>query len=148
MSSKSRRRTPPPSKKGYGPFFAGPRPPTPAIWVAVAVLLAALAVLLTVPSVRRLAGIRKPSLPPLNILLVTVDTLRPDAMGAYGAEQKSPRMDALAARGTRFVNARTPVPLTLPAHTTMMTGLPPGRHGVRTNTASRVPPIAPAVDQA
>jgi arylsulfatase A-like enzyme len=77
------------------------------------------------------------------IVLVTVDTLRQDHVGVYGLKSpaKTPRMDRLAEGGVRFSDARTPATLTLPAHTTMLTGLPPGRHGVRTNSASRIPPI-------
>ncbi len=77
-----------------------------------------------------------------TIVLVTVDTLRRDYVGAYGSRSPAatPRMDRLAATGTRFADARAPAPLTLPSHVTMMTGLPPTMHGVRTNSASRVPP--------
>jgi hypothetical protein len=80
-----------------------------------------------------------------TVVLVTVDTLRRDFVAAYtptGREARAatPRMDALAADGVRFADARTPVPLTLPAHTTMMSGLPPAAHGVRSNSASRLPP--------
>jgi hypothetical protein len=79
-----------------------------------------------------------------TIVLVTVDTLRRDHVGAFapGSPARTPRMDALAARGVRFTDARTPATLTLPAHTTMLTGWSPSRHGVRSNSASRVPPRA------
>ena len=69
-----------------------------------------------------------------NVLLVSIDTLRADRTG--GA--LTPSLNALAARGTRFLNARSPVPLTLPAHASLMTGLLPPRHGVRLNGAHRL----------
>jgi arylsulfatase A-like enzyme len=77
-----------------------------------------------------------------TIVLVTVDTLRRDHVGAFAPESpaKTPRLDRLAAAGVRFTDARTPAVLTLPAHTTMFSALPPSRHGVRSNSASRVPP--------
>jgi len=79
-----------------------------------------------------------------TIVLVTVDTLRRDHVSAYvpaggTVEVATPEMDALARRGLRFHDARTPAPLTLPAHTTMMCARPPAVHGVRTNSASRLP---------
>ncbi len=80
-----------------------------------------------------------------TVVLVTVDTLRRDYVSAYAgdgakAPASTPRMDALARSGLRFLDARTPVPLTLPAHTTMLSALPPAAHGVRSNSASRIPP--------
>jgi arylsulfatase A-like enzyme/Flp pilus assembly protein TadD len=64
-----------------------------------------------------------------NIVLITVDTLRADRLG----RGFTPEMDAIAASGRRFENARTTVPLTLPAHVTIMTGTLPTAHGVREN---------------
>jgi len=64
-----------------------------------------------------------------NILLVTIDTFRADRLGAGVA----PALDTLAAAGVRFTNARSAVPLTLPSHTTILTGLLPTEHGVREN---------------
>jgi arylsulfatase A-like enzyme/cytochrome c-type biogenesis protein CcmH/NrfG len=71
---------------------------------------------------------------PTNVLLVTVDTLRADRLGSYGyAAAQTPVMDGLAARGTRFARATTVVPLTLPAHSSLLTGTWPAYHGVRDN---------------
>ena len=64
-----------------------------------------------------------------NLLLVTIDTLRADRVGVG----LTPVIDAVAARGLRFTNARTVAPLTLPAHTSMLTGQLPPAHGVRLN---------------
>lgn len=68
-----------------------------------------------------------------NILLITVDTLRRDALGWIAEGQETPAIDGLAAEGFRFRTAAASVPLTLPSHATMMTGLAPHRHGVRDN---------------
>ena len=64
-----------------------------------------------------------------NVVLITIDTLRADRLG----RGLTPNLDALAARGTSYQNVRTTVPLTLPAHVSIMTGLPPYAHGVREN---------------
>jgi len=68
-----------------------------------------------------------------NLLLVTVDTLRPDALGWIGGAGRTPRIDRLAAEGFRFPAAVAPVPLTLPSHTSLMTARVPSAHGVRDN---------------
>ncbi len=69
-----------------------------------------------------------------NLLLITVDTLRADRLGVYGdTRAETPRLDALARRGVRFESAYSPVPLTLPAHSTLFTGRYPFTHGVRNN---------------
>ena len=71
-----------------------------------------------------------------SVLLVTVDTLRADRLGCYGdTRARTPRIDALAAAGTLFERAFTPVPITLPAHASLFTGLIPPAHGVRGNGA-------------
>lgn len=63
-----------------------------------------------------------------NILVVTLDTTRADAIGA-----QTPAFNALAARGVRFRSAYATVPQTLPSHASMFTGLYPGGHGVHEN---------------
>jgi len=69
-----------------------------------------------------------------NLLLITLDTTRSDRLGCYGCPNScSPRIDQLAKRGIVFKHATTPVPITLPAHSTLMTGLNPYEHGVRSN---------------
>ncbi len=74
-----------------------------------------------------------------SVLLVTIDTLRADHVGAYGAAaDATPVLDALAAEGTRFETAIAPAPLTLPSHATLLTGLLPPRHGVRHNGIFRL----------
>lgn len=69
-----------------------------------------------------------------NLVLITMDTTRADHLGAWGyALAHTPNLDALAARGTRFVRCDTAAPITLPSHATILTGLFPPRHGVRDN---------------
>jgi len=68
-----------------------------------------------------------------NLLLITVDTLRPDALGWIDPSRKTPEIDALAKEGFRFPAAVAPVPLTLPSHASLLTGLEPDEHGVHDN---------------
>jgi arylsulfatase A-like enzyme/Tfp pilus assembly protein PilF len=73
-------------------------------------------------------------IPRPSILLVTLDTTRADSVGFESDAVETPALDALAARGMRFSQAWTTVPMTLPAHTSMMTGLYPSEHGIRENS--------------
>ena len=78
-------------------------------------------------------GCRKP-VPKPNILLISIDTCRADHLGCYGKRGAGTRhLDALAAQGVLFENVLSPVPLTLPAHSSMMTGTVPPAHGVHDN---------------
>jgi arylsulfatase A-like enzyme/tetratricopeptide (TPR) repeat protein len=71
---------------------------------------------------------------PRNLLLVSLDTVRADRLGSYHyAAAQTPQLDALAASGLRFEHAATVAPLTLPAHSSLMTGTFPAWHGVRDN---------------
>jgi arylsulfatase A-like enzyme/Tfp pilus assembly protein PilF len=74
------------------------------------------------------------SRPAPNVLLVTLDTTRADHIGCYGfALARTPRLDHLAGEGVRCANAVTAAPITLPSHSTILTGLYPPAHGVRDN---------------
>jgi arylsulfatase A-like enzyme len=76
---------------------------------------------------------------PPNVLLVTVDTLRPDRLSAYGfAGHETPHIDALAAAGALFENAFTDAPWTTPAMASVMTGAYPTFHGFRSTNANRL----------
>ncbi|MBI1785400.1 sulfatase-like hydrolase/transferase [Candidatus Sumerlaeota bacterium] len=82
-----------------------------------------------------------------NVVLITLDTTRPDHLGCYGAANaRTPNIDALAARGVLFRNAFCQVPMTLPSHTSILTGLYPHHHGVRLNgpyrLADNIPTLA------
>ena len=70
-----------------------------------------------------------PHEPPRHVVLISIDTLRPDHLGAYGyARPTSPGLDALAREGTLYEDALSPSPWTLPAHASILTGLYPSRH--------------------
>ncbi len=72
--------------------------------------------------------------PGINVILISVDTLRPDRLGCYGySGGTSPTIDRLAAEGVVFEDAQTSVPLTLPSHASILTGLYPISHGIRDN---------------
>ena len=72
--------------------------------------------------------------PKPDVLIVTLDTTRADRMGAYGqSPSPTPHFDALASKGWLADEAMTVTPLTLPAHSSMFTGLYPQGHGVRDN---------------
>ena len=77
------------------------------------------------------------------MILITLDTTRADHLGPYGyPSAKTPTLDRLAAEGTLYARAYSPAPETLPAHTSMMTGLYPPSHGVRLNLNFRLPAAA------
>jgi arylsulfatase A-like enzyme len=81
-----------------------------------------------------------------NVLLVTIDTLRADHLGCYGATLgATTHLDALAAQGVRFEHAVSPVPLTRPAHTSLLTGLYPWEHGVRDNLPAKLDGSIPTI---
>lgn len=81
-----------------------------------------------------------------NVLLVTIDTLRADHVGAYGyARARTPVLDALATGGVRFDRAYAAAPITLPSHATLLTGRYPPGHGARDNglhVSASVPTLA------
>ena len=69
-----------------------------------------------------------------SVVLITLDTTRADHLGCYGAKgAPTPAIDAAARAGARFTQALSPVPLTLPAHASLLSGRVPRRHGVRDN---------------
>ncbi len=84
--------------------------------------------------------------PRLDVLLITVDTLRADALGSYGrANAATPWMDRLAAAGVRFDDAHAHNVLTLPSHANILSGLYPHEHGVRDNSGFRFPGTIPTL---
>jgi choline-sulfatase len=87
-----------------------------------------------------------PASGPRNLLLVTLDTVRADHLGAYGdAAAETPSLDRLAREGVRFAAAASPVPLTLPAHSSLLSGLLPPHHGLRNNGAASFPADLPTL---
>ncbi|HEY8147307.1 MAG TPA: sulfatase-like hydrolase/transferase, partial [Vicinamibacteria bacterium] len=78
--------------------------------------------------------------PGLSVLLITVDTLRADAVGAYGkADAGTAWMDRLAAAGVRFEDAHAHNVVTLASHANILSGRYPTDHGVRDNSGFRFP---------
>ena len=74
------------------------------------------------------------------MLLITIDTLRADALGAYGNRQAStPWLDRLSSGGVRFSRATAHNVVTLPSHVNILSGRYPFQHGVRENSGFRVP---------
>jgi len=74
-----------------------------------------------------------------NVLLVTLDTTRPERLGCYGYKLAStPTIDALAKHGLRHDDMVTPVPLTAPSHASLLTGCYPPKLGVRLNGLHRL----------
>jgi arylsulfatase A-like enzyme/Flp pilus assembly protein TadD len=77
---------------------------------------------------------------PLNVLLITVDTLRPDRLSCYGGPHlQTPQIDGLARRGVLFKRAFAHNTITLPSHTNILLGLTPPAHGVHDNSNFIVP---------
>ena len=67
-----------------------------------------------------------------NLLLITIDTLRADHVGAYGwARARTPTLDGLARNGALFEHAYAAAPITLTSHATLLTGRYPPGHGAR-----------------
>jgi choline-sulfatase len=77
----------------------------------------------------------------LNVLLITIDTLRADAIGAYGQPGGvTPWIDRLASGGVRFTNAHAHNVVTLPSHANILSGRLPSQHDVHDNAGFRFPP--------
>ena len=110
-----------------------------AIVSAVGVVVAGLAV-------RALLSPRVERDPGLSVLLISVDTLRADALGCYGRQDAAtPWSDRLAAEGVRFETAHAHNVVTLPSHANILSGRYPLRHGVRDNTGFRFPSDVPTL---
>src|ERR1700704_7031367 len=87
-----------------------------------------------------------PAKPALNVVLITIDTLRADHLGCYGYKQiKTPNIDGLAADGVRFENAFAVVPVTLPSHSSMLTGTYPMLSGMHDFSANKLSPLQPTL---
>lgn len=109
-------------------------------FVAIALILAAgLAAIALRPMLRHRRG--QP-----DVILITIDTLRADALGFAGNRRvRTPYLDALAARGTVFTNAHAHNVVTLPSHTNILTGLYPYQHGIRDNAGFTLDPSHPTI---
>ena len=75
-----------------------------------------------------------------NLLLITIDTLRPDRLSCYSPKYvRTPAIDALAAKGALFEKAFANTPTTLPSHADILLGVTPYTHGVHENSKTKVP---------
>jgi choline-sulfatase len=101
-----------------------------------ALAIAATGVLIFV-AVRR----EKPAAPASrNLLIITLDTVRADRLGAFGyVGARTPQLDALARNGVMFADATAQAPITGPSHAAIFTGLYPARLGVRDNATTPLP---------
>ena len=105
-----------------------------AVGVAIVATIAAIAIVWS----RRPASFTLERDADQNIVLVTIDTLRADALGSYGGRAATPNLDRLASNGARFTFAHAHAVVTLPSHTSILTGLLPYEHGMRDNSGYRV----------
>jgi len=93
-----------------------------------------------------LAAAQTPAKEPPNVLFVTIDTLRADHVGCYGYKQvKTPNIDSLATDGSRFERAYAVVPVTLPSHSSMMTGTYPMLSGMHDFSGNKLSPLQPTL---
>jgi arylsulfatase A-like enzyme/Tfp pilus assembly protein PilF len=93
-----------------------------------------------------LAGCQAKEQPVKNVLLVTIDTLRGDALGFAGnREVETPYLDKLAAGGHAYLDAHSHNVVTLASHTNILTGLYPYQHGVRDNGGFKLRPEVPTL---
>ena len=75
-----------------------------------------------------------------NIVFITMDTTRQDYLGCYGHDKaRTDTIDGFSQKGYRFTNAYSSIPLTTPAHASMLTGLYPPHHGIRSNGDAILP---------
>jgi arylsulfatase A-like enzyme/tetratricopeptide (TPR) repeat protein len=80
------------------------------------------------------------------IILISIDTLRADRLPMYGYDKvATPHLDALRGDSILFANAYSHVPLTLPSHASILTGLLPPGHGVRSNIGYRLNAETPSI---
>jgi len=111
------------------------------ILISVSLFILILAILVFLlrpwkPSFVRLKGGKE-----FNFILITIDTLRADRIGCYGFQWiDTPFIDLFASRGIKFTRCISQTPLTLPSHTSLLTGTLPLFHGVRDNGGFIVPP--------
>ncbi len=131
---------------------ARPAAPAPAKWTRLHSpwrwLLVALAPVLTLAIpwlwTKGGAGVRRD--PGLSVLLITIDTLRADALGTYGQPNAAtPWIDRLAREGVRFERAHAHNVVTLPSHANILSGRYPFGHGIRDNSGFRYPAGTPTL---
>lgn len=115
-----------PVLKKYLPILAG--------------IAAVLAVLYVLFAPKLSTGFKRGRLKDLNVIFISLDTLRADFVSAYGGRMaQTPNMDRVADEGVLFETAIAQTPLTLPSHVTMLTGTYPLYHQIRDNGGFLVP---------
>ncbi len=98
---------------------------------------------------RAASGVRRSNIAKPSVILITIDTLRADHVGCYGAQTvKTPTLDALAHDGVVFERAISQVPLTWPSHAVILTGTYPFQNGVQDFTGQPLGPQFRSVAQA
>ncbi|HEY0159064.1 MAG TPA: sulfatase-like hydrolase/transferase [Thermoanaerobaculia bacterium] len=91
-------------------------------------------------------GESKVASPGAPVIIISIDTLRADHLPAYGyTDVQTPALDAFRRDSILFTNAYTHVPLTLPAHTSLLTGKLPQTHNVRNNVGYRLAEGVPTI---
>ena len=119
--------------------------------IAAAISIGALLVVLTSAGWLWSTRLRSPTIASgacrgCNVLLITVDTLRLDRVGAFGGRPGlTPNIDRLASEGLRLTRTYSSAPLTLPSHASILTGVSPPVHGIRTNGLFRLGPNIPTL---
>lgn len=122
-------------------FGGGRRIHRSAAVAACAVLVCSGAILFALPKPTAIRPAARDGAP--NIILISIDSLRADHLHAYGYPRAtSPNLDRLAAEGALFETVMSPTSWTLPSHMTLMTSLPPEKHGVVSNRKRLAPGIA------
>src|SRR2546421_4460014 len=112
------------------------------VWMSLCIALGALSALATAAA----AASRQIQ---TNVILITVDTVRADHVGCYGAKDvRTPTLDALGRDGIVFERAISQVPLTWPSHAAILTGLYPFQNGVQDFTGQPLDPRFRSVAQA
>ena len=123
------------------PAPQAPPPPEHAGRARVYFLLAAAVVVIMGGWIWQQRGPARPSFertPDQNVLIVTIDTLRADALRSYGGLADTSTLDRLAGEGIRFTFAHAHAVVTLPSHSSILTGRYPFEHGVRDNAGYRL----------
>lgn len=130
-------------RKGRGDRTDRRRRPAGWWWIAAALIIVVAAGWLA--WTRRPAGQAIVRTGDQNVLLVTIDTLRADALGCYGGRAATPALDRVAEEGTRYSFAHAHAPLTLVSHASILSGLYPFQHGVHDNSGFRFPASRPTL---
>lgn len=112
----------------------------PPAWILVAAIAIVIVAVAAFALRTRQHAFDLGSNPDQNVLLITIDTLRADALSSYGGPARTPNLDRLAQGGARFTFAHSHTVVTLPSHTSILTGLFPYQTGIRDNSGFRVHP--------